>query len=97
MKNLADAIEKSGVKMTFGLQPHHIKVIEERIAYWNKPFKFNGEMVSNKMQYDKALWEDCGKRLSWEPFTLALYYFEYLDSKKVGNAPENQDGTDLTL
>lgn len=34
-------------------------------------------------KYIKYVWEKLGKELGWCPFTLALYYFEYLEGKGV--------------
>lgn len=71
------------IKMTFGLQPKHLEIIEERLNHWNKPFEFKGETVVNKMQYSKEFWEDCGRRIGWEPFTLALYYFRKQNKETI--------------
>jgi hypothetical protein len=71
ISDLCDAIEKANVKVTFGLQPHHIKAIEDELE------RFGNREIDAK--YVKYVWEKLGKELAWEPFTLALYYFEYLE------------------
>ena len=76
ISHLCDAIEKANVKVTFGLQPQHIKAIEAELE------RFGNREIDAK--YVKYVWEKLGKELAWEPFTLALYYFEYLeDSRSV--------------
>lgn len=78
MQYLADAIQKSGAKLTFGLQPHHLQVIETELQRWrDMPPLSDGEKADPK--YIKHVWEKLGKELAWEPFTLALYYFEHLE------------------
>ncbi|MBP8976127.1 MAG: hypothetical protein KBG83_05355 [Bacteroidetes bacterium] len=71
ISDLCDALEKSNVKVTFGLQPHHIKAIEAELE------RFGNREIDAK--YVKYVWEKLGKELAWEPFTLALYYFEHLE------------------
>ena len=71
ISHLCDAIEKANVKVTFGLQQHHIKAIEAELE------RFGNREIDAK--YVKYVWEKLGKELAWEPFTLALYYFEYLE------------------
>ncbi len=70
---LAEALKNSKAKITFGLQPHHIKAIEKELE------RFGNREIDAK--YVKYVWEKLGKELAWEPFTLALYYFEYLEEK----------------
>lgn len=78
--HLCEAIEKSGTKLTFGLQPHHIKSIETEIQRWNDmPPLLDEQKVDPK--YIKYMWEKLGIELGWCPFTLCLYYFEYLEQK----------------
>lgn len=62
------------VKMTFGLQPHHIETIEKELE------RFGNRELDAK--YVKYIWEKLGKELAWEPFTLALYYFKYLERRR---------------
>jgi len=78
--NLCDAIEKANVKITFGLQAHHIDHIEAELQRWNdKPPTNDGDKADPK--YIKYVWEKLGKEMSWCPLTLALYYFEHLENK----------------
>ena len=74
ISDFVDKLDKAGVKMTFGLQPHHIETIEKELE------RFGGGEIDAK--YVKYVWEKLGRELAWEPFTLALYYFKYLESKK---------------
>lgn len=77
-KELGDAIEKAGLKITFGIQPHHIEAIEAELKRWNEmPPTSDGDKANPK--YIKYVWEKLGRELGWEPFTLALYYFEYIE------------------
>ena len=81
IKYLSDAIEKANVKITFGLQPDHIEAIENELQRWrDMPPLSDGEKPDPK--YMKYVWEKLGKELAWCPFTLALYYFEYLEDKQ---------------
>jgi len=77
---LMDAMDKSNVKLTFGLQPKHIERIEAELKRWDEIVTLNDELKSNP-KYVKYVWEKLGKELAWCPFTLALYYFEYLETK----------------
>lgn len=81
MDELLKALKDSGKKITFGLQEHHIEKIELELKRWNEmPPLSDGLKVDPK--YIKYVWEKLGKELAWCPFTLALYYFEYLENKK---------------
>jgi hypothetical protein len=81
LKYLADAIDKKGLKVTFGLRPHHIEAIESYIKYMNElPIK-STDLPEPNMKFSKGLWDILGKKLGWCPFTLCLYYFEYLEDK----------------
>lgn len=81
---LIEAIEKAGVKVTFGLQPNHIERIESEINRWDAMLKDDEEMILKLgwRKFDKSFWDGLGKEFGWCPFTLALYYFEYLEDKK---------------
>ncbi len=61
-------------KMTFGLTARHIGVIEAELK------RFGNREIDAK--YVKYIWEKLGKELKWEPFTLALYYFEHLERQE---------------
>jgi hypothetical protein len=80
LNNLCDAMDKANVKITFGLQPYHIEAIEKELKRWNDMpplVSFPDQKADPK--YIKYVWEKLGKELHWEPFTLCLYYFEYLE------------------
>jgi hypothetical protein len=81
MQHLIDAIANSGSKMTFGLQPKHIEAIEMEIDRWNN-IKIESDDTKIDMKFSKHVWDKLGKELGWCPFTLCLYYFEYLEDKK---------------
>lgn len=83
IKYLADAIDKAGLKITFGLQPYHIERIESEQKRLNDIQLDDTELNNIKadMIYSRYIWEKLGKEFGWEPFTLALYYFEYLSQK----------------
>jgi hypothetical protein len=64
IEKLAEAIEKKGLKITFGLeQQGHIETIERILD----------EFGSN--QY---AWEKIGKEISWDSNTAAFHYIKYL-------------------
>lgn len=69
--SLIEKIENSTV--VFGLQQNQIEIIEAELE------RFGNREIDAK--YVKYIWEKLGKELAWEPFTLALYYFEYLEEK----------------
>lgn len=78
ISHLGDAMEKANVKITFGLQVHHIDHIESELQRWNDmPPTIDGDKADPK--FIKYVWEKLGKELGWCPFTLALYYFEHLE------------------
>ena len=84
MDEFIDALDKANVKITFGLQPYHIEAIEKELKRWNDmpPLaSFPDQKVDPK--YIKYVWEKLGKELGWEPFTLCLYYFEYLEDQNL--------------
>jgi hypothetical protein len=64
IQHLADAIEKADCKITFGLQPEHIKLIEAELN------TFGGSDV-NKLKKVAA-------QIGWEPLTMASYYINHL-------------------
>lgn len=71
VKQLSDAIDNKGMKVSFGLQPKHIEVIENEISRYGGGDKSEGK-------FSRYIWEKLGNELSWEPLTLALYYFRHL-------------------
>lgn len=84
IKKLTDSIDNSGKSITFGLQYWHIKRIEEERERWNKIDIGNENSVD--IIYASHFWEDLGKEFAWQPLTLALYYFLYLnDCEEIGN------------
>lgn len=58
--------------MTFWLTDKNIERIE--LELWR--FK------TVDMKYDSLTWEILWKELWWQPLTLALWYFRYLELKK---------------
>jgi len=69
-------IEKLGnSKVTFGLRDSQITYIEDELK------RFGSREINAK--YVKYIWEKLGTELYWEPLTLALTYFEYLDKKEL--------------
>ncbi len=78
---LCDAIEKSNVKVTFGLQPHHIEKIESELKRWDDMIQEGDTLKIGWRKFDKSFWDKMGKDFGWCPFTLALYYFEYMEEK----------------
>lgn len=74
-------IEESKVKITFGLQEHHLKRIDEERVRWNNIEITMTETVD--MIYATHFWEKLGKEFGWHPFSLALYYFQYLNDFKL--------------
>jgi hypothetical protein len=79
--NLSDAMENSNLKITFGLQVYHIDHIEAELQRWHDmPEPNEGKKPNPK--FIKYVWDKLGKELGWCPFTLALYYFEYLEEKQ---------------
>lgn len=74
------ASKLSNPEITFGLQAHDIDRIEKELQRWkDMPPTLDGDRVDPK--YIKYVWEKLGKELGWCPFTLALYYFEYLEDR----------------
>lgn len=79
---LCDAIEKSGARITFGIQPHHIERIESEVKRWDSMLDEGDSLSPGWIKYDKNFWESRGKEFGWEPLTLALSYFEYLEGMR---------------
>jgi len=75
IESIVERLDNS--KITFGLREEQIAYIEDELKRFS-----NGEING---KYVKYIWEKLGKELYWEPFTLALYYFEYLDKKELLN------------
>ncbi len=83
MDGLINAFEKSNVRITFGLQPHHIQAIEAEFKRWHDmPPLVSFPDYKPTPQYMRHVWENLGKELGWCPFTLCLYYFEYLENER---------------
>jgi len=81
MESLIKRLDNS--KITFGLR-------EEQIVYIENELKRFGSTEINA-KYSKYIWEKLGVELYWEPFTLALCYFEYLDRiELLNNLKKNQ-------
>lgn len=69
IEKLADALEKKGLKITFGLeQQGHIPTIEKMLD----------EFGSARSEY---VWEKIGKEIGWCHKTAAFWYCEYLRGK----------------
>lgn len=67
MKPEEDADKK--IKVTFGMQPNHLEVIEAELAKYN-------DLPNAGMLYSYHLWQDVGKKIGWDALTIALKYFE---------------------
>jgi hypothetical protein len=81
--HLVTAMEKSGVKIVFGLKAQgHIETIENELKRWNENLKSDFPESDANMMYSKHVWESIGKMIGWCPFTAALNYFEYLSESK---------------
>lgn len=79
-----EAFEKAGVKIVFGLEAQgHIPTIEAIIERWNNVKLESYPDESVNMIYSKHVWEEIGRTIGWCPFTACLYYFEYLEDKKL--------------
>lgn len=82
MDELSNALEKTNIKVTFGLQSYHIEAIEKEFQRWrDMPPLVSFPDYKCKPQYMKHVWDKLGKELGWCPFTLCLYYFEYLEEQ----------------
>lgn len=70
IQKLADAIEKKGLKIQFGLeQQGHIPTIEKMLD----------DFGTASSAY---IWGKIGKEIGWEPLTAALHYCEYLRKQR---------------
>lgn len=78
--SLSEAIKKSNVKITFGIQDWQIKRIEEERERWNNSETYMQEKID--IIYSTNFWEELGREFAWHPFTLALYYFQYCSPHK---------------
>ena len=87
IKYLSEKLNENNMTITFGLQPSHIEVIENELERWRGMEKIDGDEFEPK--YSKYIWDSLGEKLSWEPFTLALYYFEYLEEKNKNERKNN--------
>ncbi len=68
---LADAIEKKGLKMSFGLeQQGHISTIEK---------------IIDDLGCNEYAWEKIGKEIGWCPNTASHHYIKYLREKINSN------------
>ena len=73
LDELAERIEKKGMKIAFGLEAQgHIPTIEAELKRWND------NECGNDMTYVKAVWDSIGRKIGWCGFTAALSYLEYL-------------------
>lgn len=63
IQHLADAIDRVDCKVTFGLQPDHINLIEAGIN------------AGLSLEYT---FENVAKQISWDKYTLACYYIKHL-------------------
>lgn len=75
IEELSEAIQKSGAKVTFGIQPNHIKRIESEVERWNKMIEEGDGLEPGWILYTSHFWESMGKEFSWSPLALALDYF----------------------
>lgn len=69
LDHLAGEIEAKGAKVTFGLQPNQIEIIEKDLSLFENA------------KYSYQIWKDIGKKIGWEPLTAALFYFKEKDTK----------------
>ena len=82
IKSLAEAIEKKGAKVQFGLkQQGHIETIEKHLAKYD----------SHRMRYNTQVWNDIGKEIGWCPLTAALWYFRHLDNSEEAKREKLKD------
>jgi hypothetical protein len=89
MNEFIDKLQEKGVKITFGLQPNHIKRIEQEIARWNDIRNSEDTLPDGWVKYTEHFWDKLGKEFSWHPLTLALYYFQHLEDSKPIAAHHN--------
>lgn len=83
INDLSDKLDDAKIKVIFGLQPYHILHIEKEFERWNNmpPLVSFPDHKPNP-KFMRYVWDKLGKELGWEPFTLALYYFEYLEDQQ---------------
>jgi hypothetical protein len=84
MKDLFEGLEKSGLKVVFGLEAQgHIPTIESELKRRNEDFENDYPEYKGKniMTYNKHVWDSIGEKIGWCPFSAALSYFEYLNEK----------------
>ncbi len=67
-------------KLIFGLQQSQIEKIEYDLETWKA-----GGLANPKFNY--FVWHRIATELHWEPLTLCLAYFKYLNSKNESNNP----------
>jgi len=66
IKHLAEAIDKKGLKVKFGLeQQGHLELIESKFERYPE------------LRYSTQIWNDIGKEIGWCPLTACLWYFKY--------------------
>jgi len=65
----------SEAKLTFGIQPKQIEIIEHHLKQWRD--EMEGEYI-----YSKAFWDMVAPYAGWEPFTLALAYLKHINKIK---------------
>jgi hypothetical protein len=78
IEDLVDAMDKAKVKITFGLTPRHIEAIEREFKRWEDMPPLKSGLPKADMRFSRYVWENLGKELGWCPFTLSLYYWEFL-------------------
>lgn len=67
IQHLADAIEKQGLKIAFGLQQQgHIPYIEETLI---------------KRGWNYHTWRDIGEKIGWDALSACCDYYDYLNKK----------------
>ena len=66
ISDLADMIQERGLRVTFGLQPKDIAIIEKHISKFERAI------------YSYHIWVDIGREMGWDALTAALYYFDHL-------------------
>ena len=69
IEKLSDAITEKGLKITFGLQPDHIAIIEKHMPQ------------NRQHHFEEWVWDKIGKEMGWEPKTALQYYLKYQDEK----------------
>lgn len=74
--------EEKPVKITFGIQPKHLEVINTLLAKYDS-IEIGGELHPGIMLYSEAFWQEVGKQIGWLPFTIALHYFKYINKTQT--------------